>query len=118
MRFFIFLTCVSCGIASGAVYDILYVARCAVCGVHMRAYTVKDKIFTAVCDVIYFVVFAVGFVFVSVMFGFDSLRLYMLLGCGLGAILYLKSFHLFVAFFANKIYNKIILKKAGERNDR
>ena len=117
MQIFIFLTCVSCGIVSGIVYDILYIARCAVCGIHKRAYTVKDKIFTAVCDVLYCLIFAVGFVFISVMFEFDSLRLYMLLGCGLGALLYIKSFHVFVAFSVKKVYNRVTLKKVGNQND-
>lgn len=117
MQIFIFLTCVSCGIVSGIVYDVLYIARCAVCGIHKRAYTVKDRIFTAFCDILYFLIFAAGFVFVSVMFEFDSLRLYMLLGCGLGALLYIKSFHVFVAFFVKSVYNKYTLKKAGKQND-
>lgn len=111
MQIFIFITCVSCGVISGIAYDILYIARCAVCGVNKEVYTVKDKIFTAACDILYCLVFAAGFVFVSVMFDFTELRLYMLLGCAFGAFLYLKSFHVFIAFCVKKVYNKITIKK-------
>ena len=43
-----FLHCsILSGVLSGIVYDVLYVARCAVCGIHKQAYTVKDRVFTA-----------------------------------------------------------------------
>lgn len=96
-----------CGVASGAVYDFLYVARVFVCGVNKKKYTVKDKIFTAVCDLLYFAALSAMFIFTSVTFGFYSLRLYMLLACALGAIVYLKSLHIIIAFFVNKVYNVI-----------
>lgn len=103
-----------CGILSGIVYDVLYIARCCVCGIHKQAYTVKDKIFTAVCDVVYCLIFAAAFVFVSVMFEFEGLRLYMFIGCVLGALLYLKSFHIIVAFSVKKVYNRVTTKKTGK----
>ena len=112
MQFFIFMTCLGCGIVSGVAYDVLYIVRCALCGVEVRAYTVKDKIFLVVCDLLYCAVFCAMFVFVSVMFGFDNLRLYMLLGCGLGALIYLKSFHVIVAFFVRKVYNRFINERS------
>lgn len=111
MSIFVFITCACCGVVSGVFYDVLYIARCAVCGIHKQAYTVKDRIFTAACDILYCAVFAAGFVFISVMFDFEGLRLYMLAGCALGALLYLKSFHVFVAFFVKKVYNGITSKK-------
>ena len=114
MQIFIFITCCVCGILSGIVYDVLYIARCCVCGIHKQAYTVKDKIFTAVCDVVYCLIFAAAFVFVSVMFEFEGLRLYMFIGCLLGALLYLKSFHIIVAFSVKKVYNRVTLKKTGK----
>ena len=118
MDIFYFITCTCLGITSGIVYDILYIARSIVCGVHKQAYSVKDRIFTIVCDIIYCLFFALSYVFVSVMFGFGNLRLFMILGCVFGAILYLKSFHLFVAFFVNKLYNSIKLKKLEKENGR
>lgn len=87
---------------------------------HKEAYTVKDRIFIIACDVVYCLIFAVMFVFTSVMFDFYELRLFMLAGCLLGAFLYLKSFHVFVAFSAKKVYNKVTFKrlKKVKRNGR
>ena len=118
MDIFYFITCTCLGILSGIVYDILYVARVAVCGTRKQAYSVKDRIFTIVCDGLYCIIFSVSYIFVSVMFGFGNFRLFMVLGCILGAILYLKSFHLFVAFFVNKLYNSIKSKRSEKENDR
>ncbi|MCI8734726.1 MAG: hypothetical protein HFE40_04150 [Clostridia bacterium] len=111
MQFFIFMVCLFCGILSGAVYDVLYIARCFLCGIDKQSYTVKDKIFIIAADIFYCLVFAAGFIFVSVMFGFGTLRLYMLLGCLLGFLLYLKSFHFIVAFSVKKVYNGFTKRK-------
>ena len=119
MQIFIFITCLFCGILSGLIYEVLYIARCILCGVDKNQYTAKDRIFIIAADIIYFLVFAAGFIFISVMFGFSSLRLYMLIGCAIGALLYLKSFHQIVAFFAKKLYNKITSKpKKEKRSER
>lgn len=118
MDIFYFITCTCLGILSGVVYDVLYIARCIVCGVHKQKYSVKDRIFTIACDIVYCLFFAAAYVFVSVIFGFSDFRLFMILGCALGALLYLKSFHLFVAFFVNKLYNRINSKKMDNCNDR
>lgn len=115
MQIFIFITCVLCGVLSGTVYDVLYIARCVLCGVNKKKYTAKDRVFIIVSDLIYCAAFAAAFIFTSVMFGFEDLRLYMLFGCVLGALLYLKSFHVFVAFLINKVYN--IIKSQKERSN-
>lgn len=107
MQFFIFMICLLCGVLSGVVYDILYIARSIVCGVDLKKYTVKDRAFLVICDLLYCAVFAAAFIFLSVMFDFYALRLYMLIGCAVGALLYLKSIHVFVAFFVKKVYNGI-----------
>ena len=95
------------GITSGIVYDFLYAAQIFVCGTDFSRYKIKDKIMTVACDLIYFIVFAAMFVFTSVMFEFYSLRLYMLAGCALGALIYLKSLHIIIAFMLKKVYNSI-----------
>ena len=100
------MVCIFCGIISGVLYDVLYIARACLCGVDKRSYTVKDKIFIVCADVLYCLVFCAGFIFTSVMFGFENVRFYMLLGCVAGAFLYLKSFHVIVAFSVKKAYNK------------
>lgn len=105
-----------CGVCSGLIYDVLYVARTFVCGINKAKFTVKDKIFTCLCDLIYFAVFSAMFIFVSVMFEFYSIRLYMLVGCALGAIIYLKSLHIIIAFLIKKVYNSIgKVKKPKEK---
>lgn len=96
-----------CGVISGIVYEALYIARVFVCGLNKRKYTVKDKIFTCLCDLLYFAVFAAMFVFTSVTFEFYSFRLYMLIGCALGAIIYIKSLHVIIAICIKKVYNKL-----------
>lgn len=111
MQIFIFMTCMLCGVLSGIIYDVLFIARTFVCGVDKKKYTLKDKIFTVICDILYFAVFAAMFIFVSVLFEFYKIRLYMLIGSALGAIIYLKSLHLIIAFFIKKVYNKINITK-------
>ena len=86
MAFFIFMVCLLCGILSGVVYDVLYIARCVLCGVDKQSYTVKDKIFIIAADILYCAVFAAGFIFISVMFDFYEIRAYMLIGCLLGCL--------------------------------
>lgn len=115
MQIYIFIICLFCGVISGVVYDILYVARCSLCGIDKSVYSVKDKIFLVISDLLYCLIFAAGFIFVSVMFDFENLRLYMLLGCVLGAIIYLKSFHIIVAFFVRKVYNIVTLAKEKKK---
>jgi hypothetical protein len=115
MQVFIFLISCLCGVLSGVVYDVFYIARQFVCGVNVAVYTIKDKIFIAVCDILYFIIFAVMFVFTSILFDFYQIRLYMLVGAAFGALLYLKSIHLFLAFLIQRVYNKA---KKNERSRR
>ncbi|MGN0814083.1 MAG: spore cortex biosynthesis protein YabQ [Candidatus Coproplasma sp.] len=111
MQIFIFLVCTLCGAASGIVYDIFYIARVFICGADGSAYTLKDKIFTAVCDILYFAVLTASFLFCSYLFDFYELRLYMLVATAAGALIYLKSFHIILAICIKKAYNKIRINK-------
>jgi hypothetical protein len=113
MEVFIFLTSCLCGVLSGVVYDVFYVARQIVCGVDKEQYTIKDRIFIVICDVLYFIIFAAMFIFTSILFDFYQIRLYMLAGAFLGAVLYLKSLHIFLAYFIKRLYNRI--KNCKER---
>ncbi len=115
MQIFIFIICMLCGVLSGVVYDVLYIARAVICGINKKEYTLKDKIFIIACDILYCIVFAAGFVFLSVLFDFESLRLYMLIGCAGGAFVYLKSFHLIVAFLVKKVYNSVTTNLNGKK---
>lgn len=114
MQIFIFLVCALCGAASGVIYDIFYIARVIVCGAESAAYTLKDKIFTAVCDILYFVALAAMFLFCSYLFDFYELRLYMLAATAAGALIYLKSLHIILAICIKKVYNKIKTKNNRE----
>lgn len=107
-----------CGVLSGVVYDVLYIARTFVCGVDKQKYTVKDVVFTCICDLVYFAVFAAAFIFVSVTFEFYAIRLYMLAGCALGAFIYLKSLHQIIAFCIKKVYNSIAKVKKPKRKKK
>lgn len=117
MQVFIFLTGALCGVASGAVYDVFYLARVLVCGVDKCAYTVKDKIFTAFCDLAYFAAFTFMFLFTSVLFDFYELRAYMLAAAAFGAVIYLKSLHSALAFAVKKVYNKLNRSKERGKTD-
>lgn len=117
MQIYVFIICLFCGVISGVVYDILYVARCMLCGINKYTYTLKDKIFIIICDFLYCITFAAGFIFVSVIFNFEDLRAYMLIGCATGAIIYLKSVHIIVAFFVRRVYN-IIMNIKENKIDR
>ncbi len=116
MQIFIFLVCALCGVCSGAVYEVFYIARVIVCGAEKQVYTVKDKIFTAICDVLYFAVLSAMFLFCSYIFDFYGLRLYMIVGCAFGALIYLKSLHIIIAFAVKKVYNGVAKRKgAGKK---
>ena len=76
-----------------------------------RAFTV-----TAVCDILYALALSLMFVCASVTFCFPDVRLYMFAAVALGFVLYIKSFHRTVAFFTNRLYNKIgRIVKVGKR---
>lgn len=111
MPLFIFLICIACGVCSGVVYDVFYLVRSAICGVEWQKYTKKDIAFTALCDVLYFLILTAMFLFVSVVFNFYRIRWFMVLGCVLGVLLYLKSIHFLIAILAKKVYNKVVQKK-------
>ena len=94
-QFFIFIICMLTGIVSGLLYDFFYVIK--------RLF--RSKIVTAALNATFFTAFSVLYVFVAVMFEFPSSRGYMFIGCMLGLLAYVKSFHIIVAFLIEKVYN-------------
>lgn len=115
-QIFIFLICVTTGIAGGAVYEALYGVRCA-CRVFTRGK--PCKIADAVCDAGFFLVFAAMCVGVSVLFGFPDFRFYMYAGNLLGLVLYLKSVHRMLDFFLKVCYNgikKVVKRRKSSKN--
>lgn len=98
-QIYVFFSCLLSGAASGVIYDILYVVK----------RWIKPKALRISLDILFFVLFAGLYVFVSVLFEFPSFRLYMFLGCLVGLLLYLKSLHIILDFFIKRLYN--ILKR-------
>ena len=98
-----------CGIISGVFYDFLYVVRSLI---FLRAgrLSAAKTIVAAVCDLLTFAVLSGLYVFASVLFDFPNARFYMFLACFCGIFLYIKSFHILVAFLINRLYNRYALE--------
>ncbi|MGN1078033.1 MAG: spore cortex biosynthesis protein YabQ, partial [Candidatus Gallimonas sp.] len=82
-QIYVFLSCVLCGVAGGFLYDFFFSLR-------LPFRTIWAKI---VADLCFFVSFAGLYLFLSLLFSFPPLRIYMLAGCLFGLVLYLKSIH-------------------------
>lgn len=135
MQFFIFLICLCCGVVSGVFYDVLYIARSLiflrasrrssaktdkVAKMNKAAKSVKaaktdkaedtvkaaETVAAAVCDLLTFAFLSALYVLASVLFDFPDARFYMFLACFCGFLLYIKSFHILVAFLKKKLYNR------------
>ena len=102
-QFHIFLLCVLIGVVGGILYDALFFVR----SMYRRRWL------RILCDVLFCICFAIFFVFISLWLDLPAVRAYFLLGCILGLLLYLKSFHKIVAFFAEKLYNSIVHHSKG-----
>lgn len=119
MQIKIFLICLACGVLSGAVYDFLYIIRRAVSGAPSQKSKKREFICTAVCDLLYVLALSAIFVAASVYFCFPDVRLYMFAAVAIGFVLYVKSFHIIVAFFVNRLYNSIgRIVKVGKRGKK
>ncbi|MBP5242292.1 MAG: spore cortex biosynthesis protein YabQ [Clostridia bacterium] len=94
-QIYVFFCCLLCGAASGVIYDFLYLVKKFIAG--------KRVGFSL--DVLFFLVFAGIYIFVSVLFNLPPFRLYMFCGCMIGLLIYLKSLHLCLTFVIKKLYN-------------
>ena len=102
-QIFVLIACLFAGILGGVLYEPFWLIR----------RTLVERAIGILTDLIFFIVFAVIFVAVSVIFDFPAVRPYMLLGAMCGLLLYLVSLHRIVAFFIDKLYNvckKFILR--------
>lgn len=88
--------CLSAGIAAGALCEPLF----AIFSLF------RSKAVKIAADVLCGAVTALVFVLFFTVFALPDLRPYMLLFCGAGFLLWKRSFHRILAFFANKLYNK------------
>lgn len=94
---YIVLVCTACGVAGGILYDAIVLLRRPFPQTWVRIGT----------DMLFCMLFASGYLLISVWLGFPDLRLYYFASFLLGFWIYLKSLHKTVAFLAKKIYNKI-----------
>ena len=104
-QFHAFLLCAACGIAGGALYDLFY----------FFSYHFKQRPVPIAADVLFCIVFAGGYLFFSTALSLPPMRFYLFAGLCLGFLLYIKSFHKIVAFFAKKVYNNSIQEKNSKR---
>ena len=94
---YIVLVCTACGVAGGILYDAIVLLRRPFLQTWVRIGT----------DMLFCMLFASGYLLISVWLGFPDLRLYYFASFLLGFWIYLKSLHKTVAFLAKKIYNTI-----------
>lgn len=66
----------------------------------------RARAVSVLSDILYGVAAAAAFVCIATAFSLPDLRFYMLFFCGLGFLLWNRSFHRILAFFAIKLYNK------------
>ena len=105
----IFLICTALGLIGGILYDVL---SC------LRFPFRKVRLVRLGTDVLFCLIYAVFFLFASVLFHFPDFRLFMAVGCLVGIFLYRKSFHKFVAFLGKMVYNEIGQLRKDKRKCR
>lgn len=107
-QFYIFLACLFCGLVSGALFE----------GLKLPFYFFKNRVLEAITDGIFFILFALLYVWISFLFAFPSFRIYMPVGALTGFFLYCKTFGAIVANFREKLYNKVNKQRRRKRRDR
>ncbi len=104
----IIVICLSVGVLSGVIYDIIY---------FFTEYF-NNKIVNFIKDLIYFILTAFLFTIISVKANLGNFRVYMALLVSFGAYLYIKSFHKIIAKIYIKVYNvinKLLIKVKNAR---
>ena len=102
-QFYVFLVGICCGVAGGLMYDLICLIRTPV----------AKRPVVIVTDILFCILFAAFYLFVSVSLAFPDLRFYTFLACALGFFLYLETLHKIVAFFGKKIYNGLKRVRRG-----
>lgn len=88
--------CVFIGICGGFLYEAVALVR----------FFISGRIVRAAADVLFFAASALMFIGIASAFFLPDLRFYMYAAAGLGFLLYRKSLHRILAFFALRLYNK------------
>ena len=107
-QFYIFIACLAIGGVFGSFCSFSASVK----------FFIKNKFLKAFCDVFASFFLSVIFVLFSFYLRFSNLKLYMLCGVFIGIYLYLKSFHIILAKYAEKIYNIYKSKRKKLSNDR
>ncbi len=95
-----FLLCLLCGFVGGLLYEIFAFFR-LIFGCDRG----KNKLLGVLLDLLFFVALAIFYLFCAFSLRFPDFRVYMLVGFGLGGVLYLKSLRRMVAFVERMCYN-------------
>ena len=96
VQLYAFAVCILTGALGGVLYE----------GVSCIRFFVKNAVWRAAADVLFFLVFAVLFAGMRAIFFLPDFRIYMLAALPVGFLLYRKSLHRILAFFARRLYNK------------
>ncbi len=104
-QIYIFLFSVSIGAICGVIYSPL----------SMLKSFIKLKAVKSILDFLFFVLLSFIYIHLTFIYHFPSIRAYMIIGFFAGFILYIKSFHFFVAKYVFMAYNKI-KKNKGENS--
>ena len=101
----VFAVCLVVGIVSGAAYEPFY---------FLTLFFGKKTIAKHAIKAVWFAACSLIFTAASVIFSLPSFRAYMVLGVGVGLLLYKNSFHKVFAIFISRVYNKtkLIVNKA------
>lgn len=113
-QFYYFSLCVCVGFCAGILYELFALIR-LLFGCDRGRY----KILNIVLDVAFFIGLSVGSIYLSFVWNFPDIRVYMWMGYALGLGLYLKTLRRILAICKKVCYNKLVkvLKKAkGKKN--
>ncbi|MBR2646427.1 MAG: hypothetical protein IKD47_02585 [Clostridia bacterium] len=77
----------------------------------------KNATIGAILDALFWIGFTIWCIFAAFLFHFPDFRVYMIVGYGIGLIIYLKILHRIVAFFKKVCYNGLtkMVKKAKNK---
>lgn len=111
-QFIIFLQCVLVGFVGGILYEIPSLFRWI-----FRCNRGKNATIGAILDALFWIGFTIWCIFAAFLFHFPDFRVYMIVGYGIGLIIYLKILHRIVAFFKKVCYNGLtkMVKKAKNK---
>ena len=113
-QIFILFACMFSGVISGTVYEPFYLLR----------KFINNRVAKIIFDVLFFALFSIIFVAISVIFNFPKIRFFMFIGAFCGLFLYLITLHRIVAFLFEKLYNIIkqvvrcLKNRLGKTNER